>query len=88
MFTKIHNLIPSSDFRKNLSKYLKDAKKHPLVISTSRGGDTSVVLSSKLYNMLVETYEDMIDARELVRLVETDNGGHVAWEDVKKRHVV
>jgi hypothetical protein len=88
MFTKIHNLIPSSDFRKNLSKYFKEAKKHPLVISTSRAGDTSVVLSSELYNKLVESYEDMVDAKELTQLVKEDDGGHVSWSDVKKRHAI
>jgi PHD/YefM family antitoxin component YafN of YafNO toxin-antitoxin module len=88
MFTKIQNFISASDFRKNLSKYFKEAKESPLIISTGRGGEVSVVLGSELYNKLVEVYEDVMDSKELTQLVHEDKGGHVSWKDVKKRHAL
>jgi prevent-host-death family protein len=88
MFTKVQHSIQSSEFRKNLSKYLKEAQKQPLVVSANRGSDTSVVLSSEHYNILVETYEDMIDTKELTKLVRQDDGTRVSFAEVKKKHGV
>ena len=88
MLTKIHSLIRVSDFRKNLSKYLKESKTKPLVVSTDRGGDTRVLMSSKLYNKLVETYEDHIDAHELEGLVKKGDKRSVSLNELKQKYDV
>jgi len=86
MITKVQKYINASDFRKNLSRYLKSAKKNPLVISTDRGKDTRVVLDADLYNELVEAYENQIDAECLVKLAKTDQGERISWDKMKKQH--
>ena len=86
MLTKIHNLIRVSDFRKNLSKYLKESKTKPLVVSTDRGGDTRVLMSSTLYNKLIETYQDHIDTRELESLVKEDDSEGVLLSELKQKY--
>ena len=85
MLTKIHNLICVSDFRKNLSKYLKESKTKPLVVSTDRRGDTRVLMSSTLYNNLIEAYEDHADARELEDLIGEDNGEGILLCELKQK---
>lgn len=88
MLTKIHSLIRVSDFRKNLSKYLKDSKTKPLVVSTDRGGDTRVLMSSTLYNKLVEIYEEHIDARELESLVKENKEECISLDKLKQKYDV
>lgn len=58
MLTKIQKNIGISELRKNLPKYLKDAKKEPLVVSLDRGKDLRVVVGVDLYNSLIEACED------------------------------
>jgi len=58
MLTKIQKNIGISELRKNLSKYLNNAKKEPLVVSLGRGKDLRVVVDVNLYNSLIEAYED------------------------------
>ena len=86
MLTKIHTSIQTSELRKNLSKYLRAAKSSPLVISTERGGGTRVIISSVLYNKLIEAYEDSVDSAELERLVQEDTGGRVTLKALKAKH--
>lgn len=86
MATKVHNLVRVSDLRKDLARYLRDAKKKPVVVSTDRGGDTRVLMSAELYNKLVEAYEDAMDSAELERLVAEDDGKYVDWDDLKKEY--
>ena len=86
MITKVQKYINVADFRKNLSRHLKNAKNNPLVISTNRGKDTRVVLDTDLYNELVEAYENQIDSECLVKLVKTDERGKISWGKIKSQH--
>jgi PHD/YefM family antitoxin component YafN of YafNO toxin-antitoxin module len=88
MLTKIHETIRSSDLRKNLARYLKKAGGAPVVISTDRGGDSRVMISSAAYNKLVETYEDYLDSRELARLVKDGSGKRVSLGEMRKKYGV
>ena len=84
MLTKIPKSIPASELRKNLSQYLKDAKKNPVVISTDRGNDARVMIDAETYNKLIEAYEDLSDAEELDRLVKNDSGDRISWDKIKE----
>lgn len=84
MLTKVHDFIQASELRKNLSRYLKDAKKKPVIVSTDRGGSSRVIIDVSLYNKLVETYENYQDTRELMRLIKKDDGKRVPWESVRQ----
>lgn len=86
MATKIHNLVRVSDLRKDLARYLRDAKKKPVVVSTDRGGDTRVLMSAELYNKLVEAYEDAMDSAELERLVAEDDGVRIPLHELRKEY--
>jgi len=86
MFTKVHKTMPSSYFRANLAKALKDAKKKPLVITTERGLDQYVIFSVDAYNKMIEAYEDEMDAAILAKLIAEDPSPEgIPWEEVKKR---
>lgn len=84
MLTKVHNLIRSSELRKNLSKYLKDAETDPVVITSNRGGGTRVILNAPLYNKLLESYMDYQDTEELKNLVANDEDSRKSWDDIQK----
>ncbi len=87
MLTKIPKIVQASEFRKNLSQYLKNAKNNPVVVSTERGGDSRVVLSADLYNKLIEFYHNSVDARELIKLVEVDDGERISLSELEKHEV-
>ena len=72
MIDKIPEIVRTSELRKNLSHYIKQSAKQPVVISTDRGGDSRVLLGRGLYNELVEAYEDMEDRQELEHRVEQE----------------
>jgi hypothetical protein len=86
MLTKIPNIIQSSELRKRLAYYLRESDKKPVIISTERGGGSRVLLDSKLYNKLVEVYEDKQDAQELETLVAHDDGTRVSLKSKVARH--
>ncbi len=87
MLTKIQKNIGISELRKHLPKYLKDAKKEPLVVSLDRGKNIRVVLDVNLYNSLLEFHEDYQDAKELEKLKKNDNGERLDWTDVKNKYL-
>jgi hypothetical protein len=77
MLYKLPKTIQVSELRKNLAGHLRHAEKEPVIVSTDRGANTRVILSSGLYNKLIEVYEDYIDARELTALVKNDTGKRI-----------
>lgn len=83
MLSKIPQFVSASELRQHLAKYLARAKKEPVVISTDRGANASVLLSGAMYNTLLEAYEDMIDTRELAELVLTEKGKPIKWNRAK-----
>lgn len=88
MLTKIPQIIPVSELRKNLAGYLRQAKQGPVVISADRGGDSRVILTAETYNKLIETYEDRVDSEELARLVHENKGKSISWKDLKVKSYV
>jgi len=87
MLTKIKKNIGVTEFRKDISKYLKQAKDEPVVVSLDRGKEQRVVLSAELYNSFIESSEDYQDAKELMSLKKEDNGERMSWEDIKKKWI-
>ena len=87
MLTKIKKNIGVSEFRKDISKYLKQAKDEPVVVSLNRGKDSRVVIDTELYNYFIDMAEDSQDAQELIKLKKKDTGERVSWEDVKKKYI-
>jgi prevent-host-death family protein len=83
MLSKIPQFVSASELRQHLAKYLTRAKKEPVVISTDRGANASVLMSATMYNTLLESYEDMIDARELSELVVSQEGKPIKWNRAK-----
>ncbi len=81
MLSKIRKNIGISELRKNLPKYLKNAKQEPLVVSLNRGKDLRVVVGVDLYNNLIESYED----RSLGQLMEfVEDEKNLTEEEAKK----
>lgn len=87
MLTKIKKNIGVSEFRKDISKYLKKAKDEPIVVSLNRGKDSRVVLDTDLYNYFVDIAEGYQDAQEFIKLKKNDKGERVSWEDLKKKSI-
>ena len=83
MLSKIPKFVTTSELRKNLAKYLKHARKEPVLISIDRGERRGVILSDTTYNMLLEAFENMTDSRELTRLVDAGQKKPVQWNRVK-----
>jgi len=83
MLTKIPKSIQASELRKNLARYLKVADKEPVVVSKERGGGSSVIIGSEIYNKMIEDYEDAIDARDFLELKKNDAGERIPWSVVK-----
>jgi prevent-host-death family protein len=83
MLSKIPQFVSASELRQHLAKYLVRAKKEPVVISTDRGANASVLMSAAMYNTLLEAYEDMIDTRELTELVLGQKGKPMKWNRAK-----
>jgi hypothetical protein len=85
IFQKIPVTIGTSEFRADLKNNFAKAKKEPVIISEKRGGDSFVLLSQIMYNKLVEAYEDELDSRKLMRLVEANKGKRlIPWNKVKE----
>lgn len=86
IFTKIHKPIQVAELRKHLAHYLRSAEKEPVVVSTERGADARVIVSTGVYNKLVEAYQDHADAKTLERLVGKERGtARMAWKTAKRK---
>lgn len=89
MLTKIPKTIQSSEFRKNLSKYLKESNKEPVFVSTERGAGSSVLISAEAYNKLVDLYDTELDEEEREALAKGrknfENGNFLTLHDVKSK---
>jgi prevent-host-death family protein len=83
MLSKIPQFISASELRMHLAEYLHRAKKEPVIVSTDRGANASVILSATMYNTLLEAYEDAIDARELTKLVKQEHSKPIKWNRAK-----
>ncbi|HEC30396.1 MAG TPA: type II toxin-antitoxin system Phd/YefM family antitoxin [Candidatus Yonathbacteria bacterium] len=81
MLTKVQKNIGISELRENLPKYLRDAKKEPLVVSLNRGKDLRVVVDVDLYNNLIEACEDS-SIGSLMELTEKEK--NLTEEEAKK----
>lgn len=79
MLSKIPQFVSTSELRTNLAKYLRHAKKEPVLISAERGKSTGVIMSATLYNTLLEAYEDSMDVRELTTLVTKGRDKLIRW---------
>ena len=86
MYTKIPEITSVSEFRSNLSNYMDKVKSRPVFISVHRGKDTRVILDSKMYNELIEMYEDYCDSKTLIKMKKEDDGTRISWGDIKKKH--
>lgn len=73
-FAKVPKTIGVSGFRAALASNLAKAKKHPLIISDRKGGESYVVLGADAYNELMELWEDLQDGPELARLIKENKG--------------
>ncbi len=83
MLSKIPQFVSASELRTHLAKYLHRAKKEPVVISTDRGANASVLMSGAMYNALLEAYEDTADVRELTNLIKEKETKPIKWNRAK-----
>ncbi len=84
IFTKVPKTIGISGFRAELASNLAKAKKHPLIISDRKGGESYVVLGADAYNELMELWEDEQAGRTLARLIKENKGKKfIPWEKVR-----
>ena len=86
MITKIQQQIGVSQFRRGLSRYLKQSKRTPVIVTTTRTGEARVLIDTALYNTLVTAYEHEQDGELLTKLASGERGKRHAWESVKKKH--
>jgi PHD/YefM family antitoxin component YafN of YafNO toxin-antitoxin module len=88
MITKVPKTVRTSDLRKDLAKYMREAAIEPIVISTDRGGDSRVLLGSDLYNTLVEAYEDLADRATLEERIAKDDGSRTGIASLRTKYGV
>lgn len=83
---KVQKHIGVAEFRRDLSGYLRRAKKVPVIIDTPHD-DTRVLVDAAFYDRLVEAYEDEQDAKLLTRLVKEQKGEKgVPLEKLLRQH--
>jgi PHD/YefM family antitoxin component YafN of YafNO toxin-antitoxin module len=83
---KVPEIVQTSDLRKNLSFYLEKAEKEPVIITTSGDDESKVLLGSRLYNALVQAYEDYADAQFLAKRIKEDEGDHATLAEMKETY--
>lgn len=83
MLSPVQKFINVSELRRNLSKYLNQSATDPVVVLAGKSKGSRVILDSKLYNELIEAYEDYQDAETLKTLVE-EKEETVSWSQIKE----
>jgi prevent-host-death family protein len=69
-----------SEARANLAKAIRQAREQPVFL-TNHGRRTAVLLDAKVYDWLVDEWEDYQDIIAYDQAKAEDDGTHMPWEE-------